>query len=387
MAGFTTEALSKKLQELNPSQQSIQTLSLWLIHHRKHNKVVVQTWATEVRKAKGNKKLTLMYLANDIIQNSKKKGPEYIKEFSGSLKGSFENIAKDCDDKTWSGLNRILNVWEERGVYDKALIADWKKGTGTRKVANDPKVFAKPSKSDRTTGKSKGQEKADLAAKRRKMTQNLSKPVPTPRVTLPPLPAPTEGVIVESNKLVQALKNLENSASTDSTAREKIASFPPEISDPSLLSQIQDKDAADKLRQQIDAAWTVISEYNRRLVHELEERKQVSVLLATYVKNQTDLLSSSEKELKEYKEKLTRICQVKMELKLHLQNLPDLSLLPSVTGGLAPLPSVGDLFNAPPARNEHRYMSSMASTSSASPNSASPMTDYEPGATPNTPNS
>ena len=35
---------------------------------------------------------------------------------------------------------------------------------------------------------------------------------------------------------------------------------------------------------------------------------------------------------------------VRKELKSHLENLPDLSKLPDVRGGLAPLPSAGDLF-------------------------------------------
>jgi hypothetical protein len=50
MSGFTSQALEKKLIELNNSQQSIQTLSLWLIHHRKHHKSIVQTWTKELKK-------------------------------------------------------------------------------------------------------------------------------------------------------------------------------------------------------------------------------------------------------------------------------------------------------------------------------------------------
>lgn len=52
MAGFTDTALEKKLSELNNSQQSIQTLSLWLIHHRKHHKTIVQVWFRELKKGK-----------------------------------------------------------------------------------------------------------------------------------------------------------------------------------------------------------------------------------------------------------------------------------------------------------------------------------------------
>lgn len=48
MAGFTESALSKKLEDLNASQQSIQTLSLWLIHHRKHYATIVKTWMREL---------------------------------------------------------------------------------------------------------------------------------------------------------------------------------------------------------------------------------------------------------------------------------------------------------------------------------------------------
>lgn len=36
---------------------------------------------------------------------------------------------------------------------------------------------------------------------------------------------------------------------------------------------------------------------------------------------------------------------VQKEIRDHLSNLPDLTQLPDVTGGLAPLPSAGDLFN------------------------------------------
>lgn len=44
--------------------------------------------------------------------------------------------------------------------------------------------------------------------------------------------------------------------------------------------------------------------------------------------------------------KLERVTVVREELKSHLANLPDISKLPmGAVGSLAPLPSVGDLFN------------------------------------------
>jgi regulator of Ty1 transposition protein 103 len=49
--------------------------------------------------------------------------------------------------------------------------------------------------------------------------------------------------------------------------------------------------------------------------------------------------------VQEYKERLKQVETIQKELKSHIQSLPDMSLLPAVTGGLAPLPSAGDLFN------------------------------------------
>lgn len=69
-----------------------------------------------------------MYLANDVIQNSKKKGPEFGREFGNVLRKSFEAVASAGDDKTSKSLGRILNIWEERGVYDKPLIDEFRKG-------------------------------------------------------------------------------------------------------------------------------------------------------------------------------------------------------------------------------------------------------------------
>ena len=49
--------------------------------------------------------------------------------------------------------------------------------------------------------------------------------------------------------------------------------------------------------------------------------------------------------LQEYTENLSKVYQVREELRSHIQSLPDLSQLPDVSAGLAPLPSAGDLFS------------------------------------------
>lgn len=74
-----------------------------------------------------------MYLANDVIQNSKKKGPEYTKEFGNVLKKSFDHMSSmGYDEKTKGSLLRVLNIWGERGVYDMKQIDDFKRAFGRR---------------------------------------------------------------------------------------------------------------------------------------------------------------------------------------------------------------------------------------------------------------
>ncbi|KAJ8303029.1 hypothetical protein KUTeg_019425 [Tegillarca granosa] len=94
MSSFSDNNFAKRLSELNNTQQSIQTLSLWLIHHRKHSKTIVQVWFREMQKVPPNRKLTFMYLANDVIQNSKKKGPDFARDFGSVLPDAYKDAIK-----------------------------------------------------------------------------------------------------------------------------------------------------------------------------------------------------------------------------------------------------------------------------------------------------
>ena len=67
-------------------------------------------------------------------------------------------------------------------------------------------------------------------------------------------------------------------------------------------------------------------------------------MVSEFLSAQRDLLAQAEERLEIYRDKLDKINNVKDELKSHIAALPDLSQLPNVTDGLAPLPSAGDLF-------------------------------------------
>ncbi|CAG9856075.1 unnamed protein product [Phyllotreta striolata] len=325
--GFTENAFIKKLSELNNSSQSIQTLSLWLIHHRKHYSTVAKIWIRELIKAKDAKKLTFMYLANDVIQNSKKKGPEYGQEFSLHLKKAFENMSK-CDEKTKNNLDRLLTIWNDRGIYDSVLISEFQRALV---LGNEP-----PNK------KAKVKERGRKKSETEKIVENSDGSIETHIQLSPHTPA---GDPPEPEELIRAIQDLEvNIASSDEIVRERIAKLPREVSEVSLISKIEDKDAAEKLSAQVGEAVHLLTQYNNRLVLEMEHRKKVSVMMRDFLHVQEELLAQAERNCEEYQEKLLKVYTVRTELHNHIRNLPDLTQLPNVTDGLAPLPSAEHLF-------------------------------------------
>jgi regulator of Ty1 transposition protein 103 len=94
----------------------------------------------------------------------------------------------------------------------------------------------------------------------------------------------------------------------------------------------------------VNEATELLASYNARLQQELVDRRKVGQMIADFMAAQKDLLTQAEERLELYRDKLDKVNTIREDLKSHIQSLPDLTKLPDVTGGLAPLPSAGDLF-------------------------------------------
>ena len=70
---FSDSHFEKKLSNLKDTQESIQGLSMWCLHHKSSFKQIISCWLRMVKKSKVEQCLTLFYLANDVVQHSKKK--------------------------------------------------------------------------------------------------------------------------------------------------------------------------------------------------------------------------------------------------------------------------------------------------------------------------
>jgi len=122
MSGYSESALLRKLGELKISAPSIQGVALWIMHHKKHYRATVRTWYRHLVAAKSGHKLTLLYLANDVVQNCRKKQPEIEAEFGLVMKKVFTYLAGETlDEKIVTRMTRLVNVWKERAIFDRKV--------------------------------------------------------------------------------------------------------------------------------------------------------------------------------------------------------------------------------------------------------------------------
>lgn len=224
------------------------------------------------------------------------------------LMKAFKHISQHCEDeKTFGSLKRILDVWEERGVYEKEMIKEWKDSMKTPK--SQPKKSHnssnnKPNESSSSSSRKRKSEEPSANTsndekKKHKTTPSKAKILEVngeTHVTLSPSQQPL-GDPPEPEDLIKMLESLESSASSDAATREKITKLPPEVSNVNELSKIEDKDAALKLATKVNAAVELLKNYNLRLASELAERNKLTVMLKDFQREQQELLAQAEGRL------------------------------------------------------------------------------------------
>ncbi|KAJ4966716.1 hypothetical protein NE237_018565 [Protea cynaroides] len=114
---FSEQILADKLSKLNNTQQCIETLSHWCIFHQKKADLVVATWDKQFHSSGISEKVPFLYLANDILQNSKRKGNEFVSEFWKVLPAALKDVFENGDDRGKNVVSRLVAIWEERRVF------------------------------------------------------------------------------------------------------------------------------------------------------------------------------------------------------------------------------------------------------------------------------
>ncbi|KAL7826333.1 hypothetical protein AOLI_G00315420 [Acnodon oligacanthus] len=121
--------LDRRFQGVTNTMESIQGLSSWCIENKKHHSVIVRYWIKWLRKSDASHRLNLFYLANDVIQNCKRKNAiVYRTTFTDVLPEAIKLVNNVKDSQVRKSVERILSIWEERNVYSEELIVQLRSG-------------------------------------------------------------------------------------------------------------------------------------------------------------------------------------------------------------------------------------------------------------------
>lgn len=117
---FSPENFSKKLASLQETQDLIVTISQWVLFHHRHVKELALIWEKfTLQPHESSKRLYSLYLCNDVVQQARaKRKPEFIAEFARVLPNVFNQIYSKLDARIQPKVERLINVWEQRKVFD-----------------------------------------------------------------------------------------------------------------------------------------------------------------------------------------------------------------------------------------------------------------------------
>lgn len=123
--GSLESTLERKFQSVSNTMDSIQGLSTWCIDNKKYHSLIVRHWMKCLKKSDASHRLNLFYVANDVIQTCKRKNAiVYRTAFAELLPEAFLLVNNEGDTKVIKSVERILSIWEDRGVYSGTLITE-----------------------------------------------------------------------------------------------------------------------------------------------------------------------------------------------------------------------------------------------------------------------
>eukprot|EP00890_Picochlorum_soloecismus_P006306 jgi/Picsp_1/6677/NSC_04020-R1_enth vhs family protein len=113
------ETFAQRMEKLMNTQESIESTSSWCSLWRSDASSLVLWWELYFSKADTQKRLSMIYLANDVIQTSRKRGPEFVREFLKVLPGAIGDFMRNADEKSKESVERVISVWEKRKVFGR----------------------------------------------------------------------------------------------------------------------------------------------------------------------------------------------------------------------------------------------------------------------------
>jgi regulator of Ty1 transposition protein 103 len=78
---------------------------------------VVNIWAEEFGRVTSERKVAFLYLANHILQESRKKGRDFMEEFYRALPKCLVVGMRSSDERVHTAARRLVTIWDERKIF------------------------------------------------------------------------------------------------------------------------------------------------------------------------------------------------------------------------------------------------------------------------------
>ncbi|AEO63269.1 1192148f-e3c2-45f0-8f4a-9f444b902ece [Thermothielavioides terrestris] len=122
---YTDDAVLSKLSALNETHESIATTAQWIMFHRRHASQTVHLWLTKLKDLPSAKRLNMIYLANEVTQQSKARHKEdFLNAFSPFIADATAVAYKGAPIDVQAKLRRVVDVWRERSIFDREILQD-----------------------------------------------------------------------------------------------------------------------------------------------------------------------------------------------------------------------------------------------------------------------
>ncbi|KKA27877.1 hypothetical protein TD95_004132 [Thielaviopsis punctulata] len=122
---YNDDSVLAKLSAVNESHESIASSAQWIIFHRRYAERTVHLWMQKLKNSSSTKRLSLIYLANEVSQQSKARNKmEFIAAFSPTIAEAIATAYKGAPTEIQGKLKRVIDVWRDRRVFDEQIQAD-----------------------------------------------------------------------------------------------------------------------------------------------------------------------------------------------------------------------------------------------------------------------
>ncbi|XP_013860156.1 regulation of nuclear pre-mRNA domain-containing protein 2, partial [Austrofundulus limnaeus] len=247
--------LDRRLQGVSNTMESIQGLSAWCIENKKHHGLIVRSWMKWLKKSDNNHRLNLFYLANDVIQNCKRKNAIVFRTaFADALPNAVLLIK---DGKVRKSVERIFTIWEERNVYPEEVIAKLK--TNLNKKEKDRE---KQKEKERDKQKEKEKEK-----EKQKQKEKEAPPAPTSAKA-----ALKSKIVAEftPHSLIEQLSRQKRTAAEEGFREKQLAGFRLDAYNAEAFKRLKDKAGGNQFAKDFEDGSQKLEEFISFLEKELK---------------------------------------------------------------------------------------------------------------------